>query len=550
MPVLAELFRASVQRFGSNVAVVDPHESISLTYDELDSLVNYVASVLHDVGLRQGDHVAICARNSAYWVACEGALAKCGLVAVPINIYLSPAEVVWQLEHSEARAIFFDGDQESTVERALDAVKVCETAVWLPTVGAQPPEWAEALPSADEAIHSRSPDPAAQVRPSQPHRIMYTSATTGVPKGVVCSNEIIVGAVVTALANQLHDLRAEDRLLVTTPLTHVANGFFWPFFASGCTSVLMRRYDPATFCDLIAAKNISHSVMAPTLLADLANYLDADPTAHDAVRGSGLRSIWYAGSPIPAVLSERVEALLGPILNQQYGLTEMLSGFPAIGITQLFAESHAAKRESCGRPVQGAVIKIFDEEGSEVAPGKVGEVAIMMHSAQGGYWRLNSENQQAFRGDWLFTDDIGWFDDEGFLYLRDRRTDMIISGGLNVYPTEVENTLLAHPAIANCAVVGVADDRWIEVPHAVVVARTGRTIDRADVIAFCRERIAHYKCPKDVHVADDLPVSATGKILRRVVRAQLADLYAVKRADFDASEQANDEGGEESRNVE
>lgn len=520
MPILGELFRTSVRRHGNRVAVVDTSEQLAVTYRELDLVTNCIASVLLGLDINPGDHVAICARNSIYWIACEAALAKCGMVVIPINIYLSSSEVGWLLADSEARAVFFDEDQERTVAEALHEATRCEHAVRFPASGLSAPAWSKSLPSVAEALEMAMPDVDMIIKPAQPHRILYTSGTTGRPKGVICSNEITVGAVVTTLANQLHDLLPEDRLLITTPLTHVANSFFWPFFAFGCLTVLMRRYEPARFCEILKEHSITHSIMAPTLLADLANHLEENPSARQSVSEAPIRAIWYAGSPMPAALSERAERLLGPVLNQQYGLTEMISGFPAVSITELRSEWHARKRQSCGRPILGAVVKAFGDDGHEVETGQVGEIAIMMQSKLGGYWR-SPEGEGAYRGDWLFTGDLGWFDEDGFLYLHDRQTDMIVSGGLNVYPTEVENVLLSHPSVSACSVIGMADDRWIEVPWAVVVPGTGQA-DPKQLIEFCRSKLAHFKCPKKIVVVAELPVSATGKILRRVLREQLS----------------------------
>lgn len=523
MSIMAEIFSQAVRTYRDAPAIFEPGPGSQTSYTQLDAVVNRIADACRSLGLRPGDRVGILQRNSVYWVACEAAFAQCGFITVPVNVYLSGAEAGWILNHSGAVAIFFDLDTEPLIPDALAVAPQCRHAVCVPDGTGRPPSTGVSL---DEVAPQgvAYPQGTADVRPGDPHRIMYTSATTGAPKGVICPNEMVAGAIGTALANQLRDVRENDRLIATTPLTHVANGFFWAFFSVGLPTVLLRKFAAAEFCRYVAEYGVTHAVMAPTLIADLVGHLRDHGDSRQALQQSPLRAIWYAGSPMPRALAVEAEELLGPILNQQYGFTEMLTGFPALGITELRAADHRRKIGSCGRPIRGAVIRVLDDEGNALPPETDGEVALMLHSYRGGYWNNDDDSQQqALREVWLRTGDIGHFDAEGFLYLRDRKSDMIVTGGLNVYPAEVENVLMDHPAVSRCAVVGVPDERWIEVVHAVVVPRPGANVRSDDVIEYCRERIAHYKCPKYVSVWDELPTSATGKVLRREIRRRLQE---------------------------
>ena len=521
MPVASELIRRAVAQYGDRPAIVDAATDRTYSYAEFGRLVRAICGEL-ETRLEPGDRVAVCARNGVLWAATEAAIACCGLTLVPLNIYLSGRELAVMLRDSGANAVVFDQAQLPVVEAAMTEVAECRVRLAMPGEGAAP-GWASPLPAIAEMLADESPLVLPfRARPDSIHRLLYTSGTTGRARGVPVESQLFVGMVLAALANQLHTMADGDVLLVTTPLTHVAHGFFWPFFCSGNTSVLMARYDPAAFCTLAARHRVTHVISAPTLLSDLVLYLEGNEQARSEVTEGTLKAIWYAGSPIPVSLAERAEGLLGPVLNQQYGLTEALGGFPSSGSTALTSEWHSRKLGSCGRPYPGVVLRIVDGKGEEVPAGVEGEVALLMQAGKGRYWSLPEGSENNYIDGWLHSGDIGYLDEDGFLFLRDRRTDMIVSGGLNIYPTEVESVLLQHQAVASCAVVGVADVRWIEVPHAVVVPRPGAVIDPDELISFARDRIAHFKAPKAVHLVDCLPVGATGKILRREVRARLA----------------------------
>lgn len=524
MPVFADLIRGAVSTYGDAVAIVNQHTGTQFTYRELDVLLNRLGNALTDRGVTPGDHVAILQRNSHHWIVSEGALAKSGIVSVPLNTFLSPAELTWVINHAEAKVLIFDSEYAEAVDSIRSEVPGCKLFVCVPEPAAAPlPDWAVPLETLLAA--GSTTDPAVVAKPDDPYCIAYTSATTGLPKGVICTNETRVGSVVTSLANQLNGLQRTDRFLVATPLTHVASGFFWAFFAQGCTSHIMRRYDAGKFCQAIAEHGITHSFLAPTMIISLLAHLDSSESAAQTLRDGSLAALWYAGSPIPADVARRAEERLGPILNQQYGLTELYGGFPAMAVTHLRADWHRKKAGSCGRPVIGSVVRVVDESGNTVSPGSSGEVVIQTLSRVSGYWNKPPDVAGAYKNGWIHTGDIGRFDDDGFLYIHDRKNDMIISGALNVYPAEVESVLLAHPAVQECAVVGLPDPTWVEVPCAVVVRKAGfAEVTEGDLIAFARARIAHYKAPKRVFFLPRLPLSSAGKILRRKVREDLSAL--------------------------
>lgn len=453
------------------------------------------------------------------WAAVEAATLCSGMTLVPLSVYLSPGELAWVLNDSKASALVFDTAQLSTVKSALKDSAECTRRLMIGSGADATEQWESVLPDIESMLAApRVTFESVIADPGSIYRILYTSATTGLPKGVSCENDMNVSMIMSTLANQLRNLQESDRLLVTTPLTHVAGMFFWPFLVSGNASILLSHYEPGDFCRFVDGFGATHAVMAPTLVADLVNHLDRSPDDVRSVSQSQLRSVWYAGSPIPDSVAERAEKLLGPILYQQYGLTEMLSGYPSSGATVLTPEMHTVKRGSCGRAYPGVVLRVVDASGTALPAGEDGEVVILMQAGKGQYWSLPEGAEGAYRNGWLYTGDTGYLDDDGFLFLRDRKSDMIVSGGLNVYPTEVESVLLEHPSIDACAVIGVPHPRWVEVPVAVVVLRPNAEASREDLIGHVRGRIAHYKAPKEVYFAASLPVSANGKLLRRELR--------------------------------
>jgi len=512
MSVFADMIEDAVVRHKANIALIDTHANKSFSFTDMNSYFDKISHQVMASGLKAGDHAAIYQRNSYHWVAAEGGLAKQGIVIVPINIYLSGTEAAWVLDHSVSAAVFLDDETAALLDGSADkAIK--------PILRFNSESLSGISDEADGDVVDFKTN--LSINAASPYKIMYSSATTGVPKGIICPNGIMAGVVTGALANQLRDVESKDRLLIATPLTHVANSFFWAFFMRGASTVLMRRFDADEYCKQIIDNAVTHSFLVPTLLIDLINFLEENPGVVASLRSSSLRALWYAGSPIPPATAKRAESLLGPILNQQYGLTELYSGFPAMACTELRSAWHSKKPGSCGRSVTGCVIRIEGDNGNLARPGEPGEVIIRLQGAPAGYWSPPQSLHGAFRDGWIHTGDIGYLDEDEFLYVIDRKNDMIISGGLNIYPAEVEACIAEHPDVVQSAVVGVSDDRWVEVPIAAVVRRSDGTVSEEELIDFVRSKIAHYKCPKRIEFVEKLAVTSAGKVSRQKVRAEL-----------------------------
>lgn len=542
MTALGDVVNRAVLWYGDRTVMIDPYQNRELSYREFDALVDsYVAVLRGTLGLAPGDRVGIFQRNSHRWVAAEAAIARAGLASVALNIYLGPNDVQYLIEHAEIKAVLHGGVQVEILEQVRASMSTPPALVCVDEDVSDLPDWVRSVRDLGEQAGEPSKDWRPVVTGDWLHGIKYSSATKGIPKAVISTHEFMVGALTAKLANQLRGLADGDRLLVTTPLAHVSNGFLWSFLSTGNPTLLMEHYEPELFCEFAAQWQATHAIMAPTLIIDLVEYLTANPAALEKLRAANLKAIWYAGSPIPISVARKAEELLGQILNQQYGLTEVVGGYPAHGITELKSEWHLKKLGSCGRPIIGCTIEILDSDGNVLPVGELGEVAVLIESDGPGYWKLQDGQESAYQGQWLYTGDIGQFDSDGFLFLRDRKADMIISGGLNVYPVEVENVLATHPAVLHCSVVGMRHPRWIEAPWAAVVPRPGIDADEQSIIEFMRDNISHYKAPKRVMFFDTLPLNSNGKVLRRKLREEMttrsgADKDSAPDTDQEASE--------------
>jgi len=426
-----------------------------------------------------------------------------------LNWRLSAGEIEWILADVRPSAIVF----EVQYAPLLDGMRSRLAGVvhWI-CIGAESPPWAQPY-----EVLLASGDPLRFTRRAAGDDalcIIYTSGTTGRPKGVVQGHRAHA-ALSEILAGELQ-LGGDDRLLAIAPLFHIgarslASGAQW---RGGCV-VLMRGFDAAEVIRTIERERITAIHLVPTMVAailDAPNFRD-----HDL---SSLRMLMYAAAPMPLPLLRRAMAAFGPILVNGYGQTEI--NLP----TLLHAWQHrldgtpedVARLASVGQPHPRSELRIVADDGSECARGVPGEVLARSDTAMTGYWNDPEATAQTLRDGWVHTGDVGYLDDEGYLFLVDRKKDMIISGGENIYSREVENALLEHPGVAEAAVVGVPDAHWGEAVKAIVVLRPGSQLTEAQLIAHARGLIAAYKCPKSVAFVDALPLLATGKVDKRGLR--------------------------------
>jgi len=491
-------------------ALVDVATGRRFTYAELNSQANRMAHALTGLGVRKGDRVATLLMNGLEFVETFFGGAKIGTVLTPLNWRLVADELAFMLTDSGAETLVF-GREFRTVVADLHARGRQGTAVrtWI-YVGkpADRPPFAVSYDDLHGAASARESEIMAEN--DDLLYVMYTSGTTGLPKGAMHSHGTTMWAVLTLCATA--DLRFKDRYLICLPLFHV--GALTPLLATvyvGGTHVIMREFDPVRIWQVFQQERITNALAVPTMLHFMLQTYDA--TSPDV---SGLRWILSGGSPVPVPLIERY-AKLGIEIHQTYGLTE--SGGPAC----LIAPDEAITRAgSTGKAFFHTDVRIVDERGADVEPNVPGEILVRGPHVMLGYWNQPAATAEAIRDGWLHTGDVAIVDGEGFVYIHDRIKDMIISGGENIYPAEIENVILGHPGVAEVAVIGVPSAKWGESPVAVVVSKDTALTDQ-DVLGHCAGKLARYKIPKRVHFTEAIPRTPTGKALKRLLREQFRE---------------------------
>ncbi|MEK6407540.1 MAG: AMP-binding protein [Acidobacteriota bacterium] len=501
-----ELIRRGARYFPDRTAVL--FEDKSLTFTEVDQLSNRFAHVLARGGIQRGSRLAILANNSLNSMPVDFACTKAGAARTPLNARLSMDEHEHMLREIGARVVIYDAELADRAE-ALAARVAGLTMLGLGSTRCGSDLLVEAL-SAPKT------DPQTPAEPDDVILTVFTSGTTGRLKAAE-HTQATYAAVCNNTSINLPDIGPDDVMLHAASLFHASGCFVLPYWMKGATTAVLARFEPAEFLNAIARWRVTSIHLVPTMLAMLLAHPDIEKADMPTVR-----TIVYGASPMPLPVIKRALELWGPRFVQYYGQTEA-----PLFITRLDKEDHVgswADRRllACGRPSVDCEIRLIDDKGDDVAPGEQGEIALRAPFAMKGYLNAPDLNAAMFvEGGWLRTRDVGRFDEAGFLYLVDRTSDMIITGGYNVYPREVEDALLAHPSVLECAVVGAPHEKWVEAVTAFVVLRSGKTATEGELIEFTRERLASYKLPKAVLFIEQIPKSAVGKVLRRALRDPL-----------------------------
>ncbi|MGQ0620049.1 MAG: class I adenylate-forming enzyme family protein [Panacagrimonas sp.] len=480
MQIGALLRRAALQ-FKDAPCLVEGVRVVS--FREFDALTDRLGNALLSRGLTPGDRVGVLLPNGIDCLLAYYALAKSGLVRVSLNTRETPRNHAYKLADSNCRAVFCGADE--TVPIDLEMRFGPEELVEMTRTGADVPC------AVDRDLEA-------------PYRLGYTGGTTGEPKAVTLTTRGETAELAAFLTDLMPELKAGETFLHAAPIAHASGAFFLPALVRGVRSLVMAKFDAAEFIALAEREQASSTFLVPTMLAMV---MEQPQTSTAKL---AFNRIAYGASPIAPSLLKRAEARFGRVFAQSYGQAES----PMV-ITCLKPEDHD-RVGSCGRPFTTVEVAIFDDDDNVLPPGGVGEIVCRGTQLMAYYWGRPEATEKAFRKGWLHTGDIGRMDEDGFFYILDRKNDMLISGGYNVYPREVEDVLVEFDGVIEAAVIGIPDERWGDRIHAVVTARPG--LDTQALVAFAADRLANYKRPKAIDIWPELPKSGANKILRREIR--------------------------------
>jgi len=498
----------AARQWGDNPALV--HGDESLNYRQFYDRVLRLAGGLRELGLEPGDRVAFALANSPRILETVYACFAAGLIVVPINARLHVREMAYIATDSGARAMVYGPEYTEGLRAERDRFSGVEHWIGLARDGDGP--CYEDLAAGEARL-----DGPVDASPNDLCWLFYTSGTTGRPKGAIWSHRTVSKVVMNYLAD-VYNIQPGEKVLHAAPLSHGSGIVALPTVARGATNVILDTpsFSPKALFSLVERLRVSHiAFLAPTqIIAMLDEY---EPGEYDL---SSLRAVCYGGAPIYVEQLRQAIQAFGPVFTQIYG-----QGEAPITITGLSAAAHAELLEAGDERIGSAGITRTDVEARVVGPddrplppGEVGEVVARGDVVMLGYWNNPEATAETLRGGWLHTGDIGRFDEKGYLFLLDRAKDVIISGGNNIYPREVEEVIVQHPAVANCVVLGIPHEYWGEAVHAVVMPEQGASVTEEEIIAHCVEHLAGYKKPKSVEIVPELPLSGYGKVQRKELR--------------------------------
>ncbi|MFC2035436.1 class I adenylate-forming enzyme family protein [Chloroflexota bacterium] len=502
--VIGEILLRNATNNPDNLAVVCKSTDTSRTYGELNTIVNRFTHALTDIGVSKGDRVAIVQHNCLQYIETIFAVMKIGAVVVPLDYRLVARELTYLLNDSGANTLLIGANYlnlANSIRSQLSTVKnfLC--------IG----QGAEDMQSYDELLSSYpSTEPDTYVDENDLAMLLYTSGTTGLPKAATTTQRNLVAS----MMNMMEPLswQPDDVTLHTSPFSHVAAT--WPLLDNlyiGGTNVVVERFDPKVVLEAIQENRVTSWNSIPTMISRLLEYPDL--TNYDL---SSLRWVVYGGAPMPIEVLRRAILNFGNIFAQVYGLTEahIVTFLPIEDHITEGAKDKVRKISSCGKAVGCNQVRVVNGQGKDVLPDETGEIIMRGDNVIRGYWKLPEETASTIKGGWFYTGDLATLDEEGYIYIIDRKKELIVSGGENISPKEVEGVIYGHPSVFEVAVIGVPDEKWGEAVKAIVVLRVGKTATEEEIIAFCKQNLARFKVPKSITFTDSLPKTASGKIFK------------------------------------
>ena len=508
---LSMLLTKTARRLPDKTALV--HGSKQLNYAQFNVRANRMANALRKLGIRPGDNVAILQYNAPEFFETLFACFKAGCGTVPINFRLHPKEFAFIIDHSQAKAVILSAEFNSSIIEVRKSIPAARHLITLGGGGGELLDYKKLLGDAcDEFVD-------ADVAPDDLAWLFYTSGTTGMPKGAMLTHRNLLAMTMNFYADICPGFGPQDVILHAAPLSHGSGLYGLPNIGKGALNVILesKSFDPELVFKTIERYRVTNMFAAPAMVKMMIDHPAVSRYDHDS-----LRSVIYGGAPMLVEDLKEAVQKLGTCLVQLFGQGEspmtitylphrdhVLDGTPDM-------EKRLASSGICRTDVE---VKIFDQNDNELPPGKIGDIVTRSDLVMKGYWRNPEATAATIRNGWLDTGDMGYMDDNGYLFIMDRSKDMIISGGENIYPREIEEVLIRHPAVREVSVIGVPDPGWGEAIKAVIALVPGRKATEKELIAFCKENIASYKKPKSVDFVENLPKNNYGKILKRELRA-------------------------------
>lgn len=506
--VVGEMLARNARKFPKKLALVDGYKRMS--FSELNERVNRLAESLIRLGVKKGDRIGVLLHNCSQFIEIYFASARVGSIFCPYNNHFKQRELLDVLNYSEPSVLFVDPDFWGIVDQIKGEIKSIKHYVCLSE------EYQGCLSYEELIARGEDREPDVSIHEDDVCSMIFTAGTTGKPKGALRTHRHLVMNAIAGVIELKVDY--EESVLITFPMYHVAGEDNIVRHSFMPNTIHVRRegkFNAREVLSYIEKERITRCQLVPTMIHTLIQ--EPDIGRYDL---SSLKMIVYAGAPMPVELIRRALQVFNCGFAQLYGQTE--SG-PLTTI--LKPEDHVTDDEkkvkrlaSSGKPVINYELRIVDEEDKDVPTGEVGEIIVKSESMMKGYWKLEEETRKKLRNGWLHTGDLGRMDEDGYVYIVERKDDMIISGGVNVYPREIEEVLYKHPKVSEVAVVGVPDEHWGEIVKAVVVLKEGAEATPEEIISFCGEHLAGYKKPKSVEFWNELPKSPQGKILKRKIR--------------------------------
>ncbi len=495
-PTIGSILTKSAHEFPDKVAIICDGKQV--TFRELNSRVNQLTHGFLCSGIGKNSRIAILMHNSVELVEIYFALTKAGIVGIPLNFRLTLPELYDIIENSDATTLIIGEEFESTLNQLRPRLSKVEHFI---TVGKEPQKVGEFY----NLYHNQSNhEPDIKVKAEDESFIIYTSGTTGKPKGVILTHKNHIWNTINyTIAYQMEESDVE---LALTPMFHSSTlGRIFAYIFTGAIFITSKRFDPVQAMELITKYKVTSITQTPTMYAALLDLKDKDCYHKDTVK----RIVTGAAPVSPEMKGEIAQMFPHAGIFDLYGLTES-----SPGVTILKPNDPPDKIASVGKPMMSVKIKVVGKNGRELPSGRIGEIVCRGPNVMKGYYNNSASTKEVLREGWLCTGDIGRVDQDGYLYLTGRKKELIVSGGENIYPADVEAVLHQHPLILEATVIGVPDAYWGESVKAIVVLKPGEIIDEQEVIEYCKSRLASYKKPKSVDFIDALPKNAAGKVMK------------------------------------